>query len=106
MNFKRYVQKTTIVPLLIALLFLMACSGRTEKYTSPNGTNEIKITYDFASRPSVAYKGKTIWEYEGSGFNEEVFFHVDWISEDTFILRYDDESHGGKYAEEFTIKLN
>ena len=38
-------------------------------------------------------------------FNEEVFFDVLWQSEDTFILRYEDESHGGKYAEEYLIRL-
>ena len=53
----------------------------------------------------MIYKGKKIWEYPGRGFNEEAFFDVIWQSEDEFILRYDDESHNGKYAEEFLIKL-
>ena len=53
----------------------------------------------------MIYDGKKIWEYPGRGFNEEAFFDVIWQSEDTFILRYDDPSHGGKFSEEYLIKL-
>lgn len=51
------------------------------------------------------YNGNRIWEYEGSGFNEEVFFQVEWIDEDTVRLIYIDESHNGNYYEEFEIDL-
>lgn len=88
--------------IVIAVFF---SGNRKNSYSSPNKTNQVTISYDFASRPSVIYKGKKIWEYPGRGFNEEAFFDVIWQSEDEFILRYDDESHNGKYAEEFLIKL-
>ena len=87
------------------LLSLSACSNRQEKYSSPNGENTIIVEYDFVSRPHVIYNGDVIWKYEGSGFNEEVFFQVEWIDEDTVKLIYNDESHGGKYYEEFEIDL-
>ncbi len=84
---------------------LSACSNRTEEYTSPNGENTITVEYDFVSRPHVIHNGDVIWKYDGSGFNEEVFFNVEWIDEDTVKLIYNDESHGGKYCEEFGIDL-
>ena len=106
-NKKTLVNKVLIViPILLVISSLTACINRRETFKSPNGTNKITVSYDFVSRPSVIYKGKTIWEYEGRGFNEEAFFYVDWLSENDFILHYDDESHSGKYAEEFHITLN
>ena len=84
---------------------LYACSDRAEEYTSPGGENKITVEYDLASRPSIVYNGNRIWEYEGSGFNEEVFFQVEWLDEDTVRLIYNDESHNGKYYEEFEIDL-
>ncbi len=102
---KRNIYKI-IIPILLAIAFMMtACSERKETFESPNGTNKVTISYDFASRPSVIYNGETIWKYEGSGFNEEVFFKVDWTSENAFNLRYDDETHNGKYSEIFYIEL-
>ena len=84
---------------------LSACSDREEEYTSPGGENTITVEYDFASRPSVFNDGDCIWEYPGRGFNEEAFFHVEWIDEDTVKLIYKDETHGGKYYEEYEIDL-
>lgn len=95
-----------IIPILLAIAFMTACGERKETFKSPNGTNKVTISYDFASRPSVIYNGETIWKYEGSGFNEEAYFKVVWTSENEFILRYDDESHNGKYAEEFKISID
>ncbi len=37
--------------------------------------------------------------------NEEVYFNVEWVDEDTIKLIYNDESHQGKYYEEFEIDL-
>ena len=96
---------TAILVAVIVITAIWPSDNRKNSYSSPNKTNSVTVSYDFASRPSVIYKGKTIWEYPGSGFNEEVFFDVLWQSEDTFILRYDDESHNGKYAEEYLITL-
>ena len=99
--------KKVIVSILIivTLLSLSACVNRAEKYTSPSGNNIITVEYDSVSRPCVIYKGDCIWKYPGNGFNEEVFFDVEWIDDDTVKLIYNDESHNGKYFEEFEIDL-
>ncbi len=89
--------------LFIIACSLIACSNREDKFTSPSGENTITIKYDYASRPSVYYKGDCIWEYPGSGFNEEAIFNVEWIDDDTIKLIYNDETHSGKYSEEFEI---
>lgn len=98
--------KKVIVSLfiIVTLLSLSACVKRAEKYTSPSGNNIITVEYDFVSRPCVNYIGDCIWKYPGNGFNEEVFFDVEWI-DDTVKLIYNDESHNGKYYEEFEIDL-
>ena len=94
------------VCLIIFIAFnAAACGDRKEKYSSPNGKNAITVEYDFVSRPHVVYNGDVIWKYDGSGFNEEVTFHVEWIDEDTVKLIYKDESHNGMYYEEFEIDL-
>jgi len=99
--------KKVIVSLLIivTLLSLSACVNRVEKYTSPSGNNKITVEYDFVSRPSVYYSGNCIWKYPGRGFNEEAYFKVSWIDDDTVKLVYSDPAHGGKYYEEFEIDL-
>ena len=91
--------------IIIFALSVAACSGRKEKYSSPNGENTITVEYDLVSRPHVIYNGKVIWKYEGNGFNEEAYFQVEWIDEDTVKLIYSDPSHNGKYYEEFEIDL-
>lgn len=99
-------RKAFIVCLIcIVAISVIACSKRQEKYSSPNGENTIIVEYDYVSRPSVIYNGDVIWEYEGSGFNEEVFFNVEWIDDDTVKLTFNDESHNGMYYEEFEIDL-
>ena len=95
----------TLFTIFIIACSISACSNRQEKYSSPNGENTIIVEYDLASRPHVIYNGDVIWKYEGSGFNEEVFFQVEWIDDDTVKLIYNDESHNGKYYEEFEIDL-
>lgn len=95
----------TLFIICIIACSLIACSNRQEKYSSPNGENTIIVEYDFVSRPQVISNGDVVWKYEGSGFNEEVHFQVEWIDEDTVKLIYRDESHNGKYYEEFEIDL-
>ena len=73
---------------IIIAFSVAACSGRKEDYSSPNGENKITVEYDLVSRPHVIYNGDVIWKYEGSGFNEEVNFDVEWIDEDTIKLVY------------------
>ena len=94
-----------VVAAIIIVIVLFCVGNRKETYSSPDKTNSVTISYDLVSRPSVIYDGKKIWEYQGSGFNEEAYFDVIWQSEDTFILRYDDPSHGGEFSEEYLIKL-
>lgn len=95
----------TLCMICIIACSIIACSNREENYTSPGGDNKITVRYDYVSRPSVIYNGDHIWKYPGSGFNEEVFFDVEWIDDDTVKLIYNDESHGGKYYEEIEIDL-
>ncbi len=87
------------------IIAIVLSGNRKDIFKSPEGTNRITVKYDFMSRPSVIYKGNTIWEYEGGVFMEDVTFHVEWTSEDSFYIRYDDEMHDGKFAEEFEITL-
>lgn len=105
---KKIMKKSFILPLTFVVLLIAACgslSARTEKYTSPTGENTIVVEYDFVSRPTVYYDGEVIWKYSGAGFQEEVFFDVSWINEETILLKYKDEGHDGKYAEEFEVDI-
>ena len=78
---KRNIYKI-IIPILLAIAFMTACGERKETFESPNGTNKVTIRYDLAtSRPSVIYKGKTIWKYEGSGF----LFYNKWRGDPSFL---------------------
>ena len=92
---------------VLIIVIILSCffSNRKSRFTSPNKTNLVTISYDFVSRPSVIYNGKKIWEYPGRGFNEEAYFKVSWIDDDTVKLVYSDPAHGGKYYEEFEIDL-
>ncbi len=100
---KKYLKLFFVVLLFCAIT---ACGNRKEKFKSPDGDNTIIVEYDFVSRPSVRYKHNIIWEYPGRGFNEEVYFDVEWIDNDSFKIIYRDGRHAGKYYEEFTIDLN
>jgi len=102
----KYAKKKAMV-LLVCMIAcnVTGCGNRTDEYTSPDGKNTIVIEYDYVSRPSIQYEGDCIWEYPGKGFNEEVFFDVEWIDNDSLKLIYADESHDGKYSEEFEIDL-
>lgn len=94
-----------VAALPFIIIAIILSGNRKAIYKSPEGTNRITVKYDFVSRPSVIYKGNTIWEYQGAGFMEDVSFDIDWISEDSFYIRYEDEMHDGKFAEEFEITL-
>ena len=88
----------------IIIAFILS-GNRKAIYKSPEGTKRITVKYDFVSRPSVIYKGDKIWEYEGAGFMEDVSFEVEWLSENSFLMKYNDEMHDGEFAEEFEITL-
>ena len=65
---------------------------RDKKLTSPSGKNQIILRYDNLSRPYI-FKGNTlIYKYEGSGFNEEVEWQINWITENEINLYYDSEN--------------
>lgn len=72
-------------------------------YTSPMGTRSILLRYDYVSRPSVFINGEQLFCYEGSGFNETVFWNVTWTSEQQIILSYDDNND--EYDEKFYIDI-
>lgn len=89
-------------------ILLCGCSGQdSQEFTSPESTNTIIVEYDFVSRPTIYKKtwyGKSkIWQYEGTGFMETVYFDVEWLSEDEILVSYDDSND--KYDEEFTITI-
>lgn len=95
------------VLVMLVICMLSGCGyDREDVFTSPAGTNTVTIKYDYVSRPTLFYHGEKIWEYPNSGFDEEVYFYIEWESEDTFILKYDDGRHDGKYAEEYRIELS
>lgn len=79
-----------------------------EEYTSPQKTNTIIVQYDFMSRPTVYKKhwlwDNELWSYPGSGFMETVHFGVEWLSEESFRIFYEDV-RDDKYNEDFTITI-
>ncbi len=96
------------LPILFAMIIISctaACGSESEKYISPGGENKITVKYDLVGRPKVIHNKKCVWEYSGSGFNEEPLWKVEWIDEDSFKLIYKDVSHNGKFSEEYEINL-
>ncbi len=77
--------------------FFLYDKGRTEQITSPSGQTTITLKYDWMSRPFVFYKGKKVFEYNGSAFMESVYFKVQWVSETEIILYLD----MAKYKDEY-----
>ena len=99
--------------MLFVIFLLWGCNhiifhAEQEVFTSPNGTNTIIVKYDFVSRPTMYQKGflgnKKVWDYEGSGFMETVYFSVEWLSENQIRFSYDDTDD--KYDEEYIITLD
>lgn len=99
--------------MLFVIFLLWGCNhtifhAEQEVFTSPNGTNTIIVKYDFVSRPTIYQKGflgnKKVWDYEGSGFMETVYFSVEWLSENQIRFSYDDTDD--KYDEEYIITLD
>ena len=106
MKVKIYRILSLAVLMIVVLCILSSCvNERTDTFVSPNGMNKIRIEYDYASRPTLFYNDEKVWECPNSGFNEEAHFYIEWETEDVIVLKYDDESHNGKYAEEYRIEL-
>lgn len=55
---------------------------------------------DYVHRPDVYYDGQCIFEYDKSGFNETVYWDVEWLSEDEILLYISSPDADNKYAEE------
>ena len=97
--------------LLMICLFQSCCDAllvaSREVFVSPQGTNNVVIEYDHVCRPTVFHKtwyGKReIWTYPGSGFMETVSFGVEWLSEDTFRMTYNDKNDA--FDEEYLITI-
>ena len=63
---------------------------------SPSGNKKVTVKCDYVSRPDVYYNGDCIFEYSKSGFNETVFWDVEWLSEDEiklYLTSYEDEEY-------------
>lgn len=106
MKEKIYRILTHVVLMIAVICILSSCvNERTDTFVSPNGMNKIRIEYDYASRPTLFYNDEKVWEYPNSGFNEEAHFYIEWEAEEVIVLKYDDESHNGKNAEEYRIEL-
>lgn len=103
---------TTAFGLLLLAIFLLLTADEPwkerERFVSPQKTNTIVVEYDFISRPTV-YKEiwlwkKKIWTYEGGGFNEELRFQVEWLSENLIRFRYQD-NRNKQFDESFLISI-
>lgn len=82
----KYIKYIKYIFILFVIFLLWGCNhiifhAEQEVFTSPNGTNTIIVKYDFVSRPTIYQKGflgnKKVWDYEGSGFMETVYFSVE-----------------------------
>ena len=69
--------------LIIAVLLFTGCHDpdRDQTFESPFGNDEVVVMVDYLSCPDVFYDGECIFEYDGPGFNETVYWDVEWISE-------------------------
>ena len=57
-----------------------------QTFESPFGDDEVTVRVDYLSCPDVFYEGKCIFKYDGPGFNETVYWDVEWLSEDEIRL--------------------
>ena len=97
---------------IIASVIATALTGCTnlkyekeETFKSPSGGEKVIVKVDYVSSPDVWYDGECVFEYEGSGFTEDVFWDIEWVSEDEVVL-YIESPIRDKYANErYTIKL-
>lgn len=64
-------------------------ASRDEVIKSPSGQYSITLRYDYVSRPYIFKDNKLIFETNEGGFNENVFFKVEWQSENEILLYID-----------------
>ncbi|MBP3234685.1 MAG: hypothetical protein J6M65_09715 [Eubacterium sp.] len=82
------IKKWMILIIAVMVLFLTGCTDadHNQTFESPFGDDAVIVEVDYLSRPNVLYKGKRIFEYDGAGFNETVYWDIEWISEDKIRL--------------------
>ena len=106
-KYKKYIFSTIFI-ILIGLIILEVKScvfkigydwGRDQEFSSPSGQITIVLRYDYVSRPFLFYKGKMVFAYDKSGFNETSFFDVEWIAEKEIRLYCE------QFNEEYFISL-
>ena len=75
-----------------ALFILSGCANlkydtdRDEVIQSPDESYSLTIRYDYVSRPDIYKDGKRIFEYSGSGFMENVYWDIEWVSDNEIML--------------------
>lgn len=83
------------------LAFLAGCNDvkYEEEYVSesPLGEKTVTVKVDYVSRPDVFFNDECIFEYDGSGFSETVYWNVEWIAENEIRL-YLDSYNGEDYS--------
>lgn len=73
--------------------------------TKVSGNYSITLRYDYVSRPYIFKDDTLVFETNKPGYNETVYFKVEWKSEDEIFLYI--ESDNDKYSnEKYFIKID
>jgi len=105
------VKKNAVLCILV-LFILTGCTtseieyetSRDEVIYSPSGNYSITLRYDYVSRPYIFKDDTLVFETNKPGYNETVYFKVEWESEDEIFLYI--ESDNDKYSnEKYFIKI-
>ena len=99
----------SVVIVVFVMTFVVGCTNqmyeKEEIFKSPTGKKEVIVKVDYVSRPDVFCDNECIFQYEGSGFNETVYWDVEWLSEEEIRL-YLSAPSNDKYADEsYMIEL-
>lgn len=104
------VKKNAVLCILV-LFILTGCTtieyetSRDEVIYSPSGNYSITLRYDYVSRPYIFKDDTLVFETNKPGYNETVYFKVEWKSEDEIFLYI--ESDNDKYSnEKYFIKID
>lgn len=111
----RKILSVVLVVILLALVLFVLTGCATEKLKyetsrdeiiySPSGNYSITLRYDYVSSPYIFKDGKLIFKTNKPGFNETVFFTVEWLSENEILLYID--SNIEKYKNDrYYIKID
>ena len=106
------VKKNAVLCILV-LFTLTGCTtseieyetSRDEVIYAPSGNYSITLRYDYVSRPYIFKDDTLVFETNKPGYNETVYFKVEWKSEDEIFLYI--ESDNDKYSnEKYFIKID